>query len=160
MTLIQNPPNTSPPMMQVIPHIPSPATVHITSLEPKSLPIPPWFVDKLSEDVPPNPPNSLIHFPQEILLPTTFYPPRCLDIWFMSSKPSHHGCDIPSTSSPLEDNLTMKVTHVTSKDPMYSCIYHCDEDIMEELTTPDFPWIAPHHQELFFSQEVFHPPDR
>jgi hypothetical protein len=63
MALIQNSPNPSLPMMQVIPHIPSPDTIHITSPKPESLPIPPWFMDRLSEDFPPNPPNSPIHFP-------------------------------------------------------------------------------------------------
>jgi hypothetical protein len=91
------------------PPYPSLDTVNITSPEPESLPTPPWFIDRLSEDIPPNPPNSLVHFPQEILPPTTVYPPQCLDIWFMSSKPSQHGCDIPSTSSPLEDNHTVIV---------------------------------------------------
>jgi hypothetical protein len=63
ITLIQNPPTTSPHVMQVIPPIPSPDTVHITSPEPESLPTPPWFMDRLSEDIPPNPPNSPVHFP-------------------------------------------------------------------------------------------------
>jgi hypothetical protein len=146
--------------MQVIPPIPSPDTVHITSPEPESLPTPPWFMDRLSEDIPPNPPNSLVHFPQEILPPTTVYNPQCLDIWFMSSEPSHHSCDTPSTSSPLEDNHTVTVTHVTSPDPLYSRIFHCDEDILEELTTPDFPWNALHHRALFLSQEAFDPPSQ
>jgi hypothetical protein len=84
-------------------------TVNITSPEPESLPIPPWFTDRLSEDIPPNPPNSLVNFPQEILPPTTVYHPQCLDIWFMSSEPSHPVCDIPSTSSPLEDNHTLTI---------------------------------------------------
>jgi hypothetical protein len=90
MALIQNPPTTSLPVMQVIPPIPSPDTVHITSPKPELLPTPPWFMDRLSEDFPPNPPNSSVHFPQEILPPTTVYNPQCLDIWFMSSTPSHH----------------------------------------------------------------------
>jgi hypothetical protein len=142
------------------PPIPSPDTVNITSPEPESLPTPPWFMDRLSEDIPPNPPNSPVHFPQEILPPTTVYPPQCLDIWFMSSEPSQHGCDIPSMSSPLEDNHTVTVTHVTSTDPLYSRIFHCDEDILEELTTPDFPWNVLHHRALFLSQEAFDPPSQ
>jgi hypothetical protein len=135
-------------------------TVNITSPKPESLPTPPWFIDRLSEDIPPNPPNSPVHFPQEILPPTTVYHPQCLDIWFMSSEPSHPVCDISSTSSPLEDNHTLTITHVTSPDPLYSRIFHCDEDILEELTTLDFPWNALHHQALFLSQEAFDPPSQ
>jgi hypothetical protein len=78
----------------------------------------------------------------------------------MSSEPSHPVCDIPSTSSPLEDNHTLTITHVTSPDPLYSHIFHCDEDILEELTTPDFPWNALHHRALFLSQEAFDPPSQ
>jgi hypothetical protein len=139
ITLIQNHSTTSPHVMQVIPPIPSPDTVLITSPKPESLPTPPWFMDRMSEDVPPNPPNSLVHFPNEILPPTIVYNPQYLDIWFMSSEPSHHHCDTPSTSSPLEDNHTVTVTHVTSLDPLYSHIYHYNEDILEELTTSRLP---------------------
>jgi hypothetical protein len=139
MALIQNPPTTSLPVMQVIPHIPSPNTVHFTSPEPKSLPTPPWFMDRLSEDLPPNPPNSSIHFSHEILLSTTVFNPQYLDIRFMSRTPSHHSCDSPSMSSPPEDNHTVTVTNVTSLDLLYSHIFHCDEDILEGLTTTDFP---------------------
>jgi hypothetical protein len=63
MTLIQTPPTTPLPVMQVIPPIPSPTTVHIISPEPKSLPSPPWFMDRLSKDLPLNLPDSPIHFP-------------------------------------------------------------------------------------------------
>jgi hypothetical protein len=147
-------------MMQMIPSIASLDTIHITSLEPESLPIPPWFMDRLSEDIPPNPPNSPVHFPQEILPPTIIYNPQCLNIWFMSSMPSQHSCDTPSTSSPLEDSHTMKITPVTSSDPLYYHIFHCDEYILEELTTPNFPWNVLHHRTLFLSQESFDPPSQ
>jgi hypothetical protein len=50
------------------------------------------------------------------------------------------------------------VTHVTSTDPLYSHIFHCNEDILKELTTPDFPWNALHHRVIFLSQEAFDPP--
>ena len=76
----------------------------------------------------------------------------------MSSDPSKQSYDIPYTSSPLKDNHTMTVTHVTLMDPLYSHIFHYNEDILEELTTPDFPWNALHHRALFLSQEAFHPP--
>jgi hypothetical protein len=75
MSLIQNPPNPSHPAIQVIPPNPSPDNVHITSLEPKALPTPLWFMDILFEDLPPNPPNSLVHFPQEILPPPMVHNP-------------------------------------------------------------------------------------
>jgi hypothetical protein len=158
MTLIQIPPTTSLLVMQVIPPIPSPDTDHITSLEPESLPIPPWFMDRLFEDFSPNPPNYPVHFPQEILPLTTVYNPQYMEIWFISSTPLHYNCDTPSMSSPHEDNHAVIVTNVTSPDPLYSRIFHCDEDILEELTTPDFPWNALHHIALFLSQEAFSPP--
>jgi hypothetical protein len=75
MTLIQNSLNTSLLVMQVIPLIPSLDIDHITSPEPESLPTPPWFMDILSEDLPPNPPNSPVHFPKEILPLTIVYNP-------------------------------------------------------------------------------------
>jgi hypothetical protein len=75
----------------------------------------------------------------------------------MSSMPSHHHCDILPTSSTLEENNMVLVTNVTSPDPLYSCIVYCDEDILEELTTPDYPWRVLHHKELFLSQESFSP---
>jgi hypothetical protein len=33
--------------------------------------MPPWFLDDLFEDSPPNPPNSPAHSPMDILHPTT-----------------------------------------------------------------------------------------
>jgi hypothetical protein len=78
----------------------------------------------------------------------------------MSSMPSHHSCDTPSTSSPPGENHTLKVTNITSPNPLNSLIFHCDEDILEELNTPDFPWNALHHRELFLSQEAFEPPSQ
>jgi hypothetical protein len=58
----------------------------------------------------------------------------------MSSEPSHPVCDIPSMSSLLEDNHTLTIPTVTSSHPLYSHIFHCNEDILEELTTPNWPW--------------------
>jgi hypothetical protein len=88
------------------------------------------------------------------------YHPQCLEIWFMSNEPSHPVHNIPSMSSTLEDNniYPLTVPPAISQDPMYSRIFHCDEYILEEMTTHDFPWNALHHQALFLSQEVFHPP--
>jgi hypothetical protein len=45
-------------------------------------------------------------------------------------------------------------------DPLSSHIFHCDKDISEELNTPDYPWNALHHRELFISQESFDPPSQ
>jgi hypothetical protein len=73
---------------------------------------------------------------------------------------SNHNYDTPSTYSPLEDNHSVVVTNVTSSNPLYSCIFHCDKDILDELTTLDFPWNALHHRELFLSQEAFDPPSQ
>jgi hypothetical protein len=68
MVLIQNP---TPPLTELVINLtPSPEVLHITSPEPEALPTPPWFLDDLYEDLPPNPPNSPVHFPMEILRPT------------------------------------------------------------------------------------------
>jgi hypothetical protein len=123
-TPIESHPNTSPLVL------PSLYTVKITSPKPQSLPNPPWLRDILSEDILPNPPNALVHFPHEILPLTTVYHPQCLDIWFMSSDPSCPVCDISSPSFPLEDNHTLTVARITSSDALYSHIFLCVEDIL------------------------------
>ena len=51
----------------------------------------------------------------------------------------------------------MKATDITHFNPLYSRQFYCDEDILKELTTPDYPWDALHHISLFFSQESFAP---
>jgi hypothetical protein len=96
----------------------------------------------------------------EILRPTTTNNPQYLDIWFMSRKPLQSHCVIPRASSSLEDNHTVTVTNITLFDPFYSRQFYCDEDILEELTTPDFPWDVLHHTVLFFPQEAFMPPNQ
>jgi hypothetical protein len=63
-------------------------------------------------------------------------------------------------SSPPEDNHTVTVTNVTSLDPLYSRIFHYNEDMLEELTTPDFPWNTLHHKDLFLTWEAFDPPSQ
>jgi hypothetical protein len=52
------------------------------------------------------------------------------------------------------------VTNVTYLNHLYSLIFHCDEDIVEEITTPDFPWNALHHRVLFLSHKSFDPPNQ
>jgi hypothetical protein len=37
--------------------------LHVISPEPEALPMPPWFLDDISEDLPYNPPNSPTHSP-------------------------------------------------------------------------------------------------
>jgi hypothetical protein len=86
------------------------------------------------------PPNSPVHFPMKILCLTTIFNPQYLDIWFMSSELSQPTFATPSTSSPHKDNHMVIVTNVTSPDTLHSHIFHCDEDILEELTTLDFPF--------------------
>jgi hypothetical protein len=54
----------------------------------------------------------------------------------------------------------MKFTKVTPFDPLYSRQFHCNEDILEELTKPNCPWDALHHRVLFPSQEVVRPPNQ
>jgi hypothetical protein len=78
----------------------------------------------------------------------------------MSSEPLQSHYVIPPASSSLEENHTTTVTDITLLDPLYSGQFHCDEDILEELTIPDFPWDALHHRALFFSQEAFTPPNQ
>jgi hypothetical protein len=160
MALIQNATPPPVPAESVITPTPSPEVIHILSPEPEALPTPPWFLDDLYEDLPPNPPNSPVHFPMEILRPTTIFNPQYLDIWFMSSEPSQSPCITPPASSSPDDNHTVTVTDITLLDPLYSRQFHCDEDILEELTTPDCPWDALHHRSLFLSQEAFAPPNQ
>ena len=49
--------------------------LHVISPEPEALPTPPWFLDDVSEDLPPNPPNSPAHSPMDTLHPTTMGTP-------------------------------------------------------------------------------------
>jgi hypothetical protein len=74
MALIQNP-TPPPPIEPVSTPTPSLDVVHIFSLEPEALPTPPWFLDDLYEDLPPNPPNSPIHFPTENSTPNYHFQP-------------------------------------------------------------------------------------
>jgi hypothetical protein len=157
---IQNHTPPPPPTDPINTLTPSIDMVHIFPPEPKALPSPPWFLDDLYEELPLNPPNSPIHFPTNILRPTTIFNPQYLDIWFMSSEPSQFPSIDPPTSLSEGDNATVIVTEVTPLDPLYSCQFHCDEDILEELTTPDFPWNALHHRALFLSQDAFMPPNQ
>jgi hypothetical protein len=120
MALIQN--DTTPPVLaeSVITHTPSPKVIHILYPKTEALPTPPWFLDHLYEDLPPNPPNSPIHFPMEILCLTTIFNPQYLDIWFMSSGPSQSPCVTPPASSSPEENHIVKVNDITLLDPLYS----------------------------------------
>jgi hypothetical protein len=148
LALIQNP---TPPSLAEPMSTPTPSldVVHLFSQELEALSTPPWFLDDLYEDLPPNPPNSLIHFPTKILRLTTIFNPPYLDICFMLSEPSQPSCDTPSTLSPPDINPIVTVTKVTPLDPLYSRQFHYDEDILEELTKLDCPWDMLHHRVLF-----------
>jgi hypothetical protein len=54
--------------------------LHVISPEPEELPMPPWFLDDVSEDFPCNPPNSPAPSPMEILHPTTMGTPQSFNI--------------------------------------------------------------------------------
>jgi hypothetical protein len=66
----------------------SPYIFNVPSPKPESLPIPPRFTVRLSKDIPPNPPNSLVTFPLEILPPTQFLIQSILT--FGLCQASHH----------------------------------------------------------------------
>jgi hypothetical protein len=129
--------------------------LHVISPEPEALPMPPWFLDDVSEDLPRNPPNSPAHSPMETLHPTTTGTPQYFNIWFMSSEPSPSPNIAPS-ASPSGGNHT--ITEITPHDPLYSHCFQCDEEILEELQCPDSPWDALHHRALFLPQEALMPP--
>jgi hypothetical protein len=133
--------------------------LHVISPEPEALPTPPWFLDDLSEDSPPNPPNSPAHSPMDILHPTTTGTPQYFNIWFMSSEPSPSPNNVPPASSP-GGNHTTTITEITPHDPLYSRHFQCDEEILEELNHPDSPWDALHHRALFSPQEASMPPNQ
>jgi hypothetical protein len=85
--------------------------IHVISPEPEALPIPPWFLNDLSEDTPPNPHNSAAHSPTDILDPTTMGTPQYFNIWFMSSEPSPSSNIVPpASSSPGETTRTLSPT--------------------------------------------------
>jgi hypothetical protein len=157
LTLIQTPVPLTKSMVDLTSSL---EILHIICPEPEALSMPPWFLDDLSKDSPPNPPNSPIHFPMKILHPTTTSTPQYFDIWFMSGEPSQSHCIVPLASSSLGDSHTTIVTDITLYDPLYSCQFHCDEDILEELNTPDYPWDALHHRALLFPQKSSMPPNQ
>jgi hypothetical protein len=99
------------------------ADLHVISPELKALPTPPWFLDDLSED---SPPNSPAHSPTNILHPTTTGTPQYFNIWFMSSEPLPSPNIVPPASSP-GGNHTNTVTDITPHDPLYSRHFQCDE---------------------------------
>jgi hypothetical protein len=129
--------------------------LHVISPEPEALPTPPWFLDDVSEDLPRNPPNSPAHSSTETLHPTTTGTPQSFNIWFMSSEPSPSSSITPFVS-PAGGNHT--ITQTTPHDPLYSCHFQYDEEILEELQHPNSPWDALHHRALFLPQEALMPP--
>jgi hypothetical protein len=128
---------------------------HVISPEPEALPSPPWFLHDVAEDLPRNPPNSPVH--TATLHPTTTGTPQYFNIWFMSSEPSPSACT-PPLASPAGGNHTS--TEITHHDPLYSRRFQNDEEILEELHSPDSPWDALHHHALFLPQEALMPPNQ
>jgi hypothetical protein len=124
------------PVEAVIDITSSLADLHVISPEPEALPMPPWFLDDVSEDLPHNPPHSPAHSPTDTLHPTTMGTPQYFNIWFMSSEPSPSPSIAPSASPP-EGNHT--ITELTPHDPLYSHHFQCNEEILEELQRPDSP---------------------
>jgi hypothetical protein len=91
--------------------------LHVISPEPEALPMPQWFLNDVSEDLPCNPPNSPAHSPMDTLHPTTTGTPQYFNIWFMSSEPS------PSSSivlSAFSSRVNHTDTKITPHDPLYS----------------------------------------
>jgi hypothetical protein len=78
----------------------------------------------------------------------------------MSREPSPYPSIVPPVpSSPGGNHMTI-VTNIPHHDPLYSCHFKCDEEILEELNYPDHPWDALHHRALFFPQEASVPPNQ
>jgi hypothetical protein len=73
----------------------------------------------------------------------------------MSSEPSPSPSDTPFVSSA---GGNYPITEITPHDPLYSCHFQCDEEILEELQCPESPWDALHHRALFLPQEALMPP--
>ena len=86
--------------------------------------------------------------------------PQYFDIWFMSSEPSQFPYVVPPTSSSPGGNHTTTITSITLPDPLYSHQFYYDEEILEELNNPDYPWDALHHRALFFPKESSMPPNQ
>jgi hypothetical protein len=139
-------------------HLPaSPVDPHVISLQTEALPTPPWFLDDISEDLPRNPPNSPAHSSTATRHPTTTGTTQSLNIWFMSSESSPSPSITPSVSSTGGKHTG---TEITRHDPLYSHCFQNDEEILEELNSPDFPWDALHHRALFLPQETLMPPNQ
>jgi len=64
---------------------------------------------------------------------------------------------LPSIDDPsiISMNLTSS-TQLTPKS-LYSFFFQSDEDILEDLSTPNFPWDSFHHQSFFLSHNAFQP---
>jgi hypothetical protein len=132
-----------------------PEDCRVISLEPEALPIPPWFLNDISEELPRNPPNSPVH--TETPHPTTTGAPQYFNIWLMWSEPSP-STYTPPLATPAGGNHTS--TKITHHDPLYSRCFQNDEEILEELHSPNFPWDALHHRALFLPQEALMPPNQ
>jgi hypothetical protein len=71
--------------------------LHVISLEPEALPLPPWFLDDLSKDSPPNPPPTLLLIPLWTLSTQPPRVPLITSIYGLCRVNPHH----PLTMFPL-----------------------------------------------------------
>jgi hypothetical protein len=78
----------------------------------------------------------------------------------MSSEPSQFSCIVPPTSSSPGGGHTITITDITLHGLLCSRQFHCDEEILEELNNPDYPWDVLHHRALLFPQESSTPPNQ
>jgi hypothetical protein len=77
----------------------------------------------------------------------------------MTSEPTPSPNHVPHVSSP-GGNHPATVTKINPHDPLYSQRFHCDEEILEEINHPDYPWHALHHRALFSPQDAPMPPNQ
>jgi hypothetical protein len=75
----------------------------------------------------------------------------------MTSEPSSSARTTP-IASPTGGNHPR--AEITPYDPLYSCHFQNNEEILEELHCPDSPWDALHHHALFLPQEALMPPNQ
>jgi hypothetical protein len=75
----------------------------------------------------------------------------------MSSEPSHSAYTPPLATLAGGNHTSTELTH---HDPLYSHRFQNDEEILEELHSPDSPWDALHHRALFLPQETLMPPNQ
>jgi hypothetical protein len=78
----------------------------------------------------------------------------------MTSEPTLMPSVIPPTSPLIGGSHTPTTTDITLHDPLYSRHFHYDEEILEEINHPDYPWDALHPRALFFPPGASTPPNQ